>query len=792
MLNFRMFIILWIVGLLGLGCMPVPAEATVTNQTNRESLYTGDNSTVAFTFSFPIDRGSSGDHEDLEVWLITTATGVTDELTETTEYAVSATNNNFASGGTVTMVTAPTTAQQLLIIRATPLTQNSSIGTSGILLTLQNTVDKLQKQIIDLQEEVNRSPKFPKTDATTLTATYPGSVDRAGKNATFGLDGSVTATDQLSTGEANISAFGQNLIDDASASAAQTTLLLKDGSAALDLLSLDADTVTGTDVNVANLITKSPWVDVRAYGSAMTEVVVQAAVDAAEAVGYGNILIPPGEWTFSAAVTIRSDNIHIKGAGEGVTVIEAGDATTNIFEFGNATVQVYSRNSISDLSIKSTNYTRSAGAAIDIDAMAWFVVEDVWIESHFYGIYIHTDGSSAAQIKATLPFRLYINRCSIRDIIPTTGIGIYQKHLLSGLYITDTEIAASSDGADCLAGIKLDGGLVTSNAGGGYIFNDVDTAYCAAGLHIAPAENYTVKWGFFTNCQFDTGYIGVFVNSAGVTESLFFNHCWSVNNQRQGFTLSENGGTTMTIRFDSCRALSNGRNGFEIGTGCEFIDIYNCQASGNSSTNHESVGVYHGITFAPTTNNFSITDCRAEYDGSSYWGDTQGYGIYIQGPTHADYIITGNDTTTNFTASGIFDAGTSSGEKIVEDNLPFLPSKIALLSTTTVSLAADANTVVFTVPAGKRCVLTEAWLVAGANAGTSDISIGAIESETDWVGVHNLDNVNAQYDVCIIKPVASSTPATLKSYAATTVINAQVANQAGGATNTLYLFGYLY
>ena len=32
----------------------------------------------------------------------------------------------------------------------------------------------------------------------------------------------------------------------------------------------------------------------------------------------------------------------------------------------------------------------------------------------------------------------------------------------------------------------------------------------------------------------------------------------------------------------------------------------------------------------------------------------------------------------------------------------------------------------------------------------------------------------------------------IKSYAAGTVIKAVVANQAGGATNTLYLFGFLY
>ncbi len=115
-----------------------------------------------------------------------------------------------------------------------------------------------------------------------------------------------------------------------------------------------------------------------------------------------------------------------------------------------------------------------------------------------------------------------------------------------------------------------------------------------------------------------------------------------------------------------------------------------------------------------------------------------------------------------------------------------------LLSTTTVALNANGDTTIYTVPYGKRCVLSHAWLVAGADAGTSDISIGQDSAETDFVGVTNLDNLDAQYDAMLIAPVPSATPAKNKSYAGGTVIQAQVANQAGGATNTLYLFGFLY
>lgn len=118
---------------------------------------------------------------------------------------------------------------------------------------------------------------------------------------------------------------------------------------------------------------------------------------------------------------------------------------------------------------------------------------------------------------------------------------------------------------------------------------------------------------------------------------------------------------------------------------------------------------------------------------------------------------------------------------------------VTLLSTTTVPLNANGQTAIYTVPTGKRCILSYALLVLGADAGASDLSIGQNGATTDFLPVQNLDNLNAQYDVGLLMPVPSATPALAqKSYAAGTVIEADVANQAGGATNTLFLYGMLY
>lgn len=115
-----------------------------------------------------------------------------------------------------------------------------------------------------------------------------------------------------------------------------------------------------------------------------------------------------------------------------------------------------------------------------------------------------------------------------------------------------------------------------------------------------------------------------------------------------------------------------------------------------------------------------------------------------------------------------------------------------LLSTTTIALNADADTTIYTVPEGATCVLTKAILIAGANANSTDFSIGQNGAETDWLPTNQLDNLDASGDAIILMPVPATTPTKCKAYAASTVIQAKVSNQAGGATNTLLLFGILY
>jgi len=115
----------------------------------------------------------------------------------------------------------------------------------------------------------------------------------------------------------------------------------------------------------------------------------------------------------------------------------------------------------------------------------------------------------------------------------------------------------------------------------------------------------------------------------------------------------------------------------------------------------------------------------------------------------------------------------------------------SLLSVNTLSLAATGTTTLYTVPAGKRCILTKAYLVAGGSAGTSTLTIGQVGALTDFLGTQTLSNLTAQNDAVILSPVPSATPPKQKSYNEGTVIQANVTSASGSATNTIYLFGFL-
>ena len=130
-------------------------------------------------------------------------------------------------------------------------------------------------------------------------------------------------------------------------------------------------------------------------------------------------------------------------------------------------------------------------------------------------------------------------------------------------------------------------------------------------------------------------------------------------------------------------------------------------------------------------------------------------------------------------------------------------SGASLLSTTTVAFNAEAQTTLYTVPAGKSCVITKAIVIAGADAVDAEITIGVTAGWDTWLGDNgigggpiDLDELDAAGEYCIFTPIQDADPvaaiSALTVFTAGEVIKIDVANTGGGATNTVMLFGILY
>lgn len=186
--------------------------------------------TDAFTFTFPIQSTS-----DLKVITINTSTYDVNTLTLSTDYTVSATNNDYSSGGTVTTAITYGSGYKLIIYRDTTQTQTTTlISDTGVLRT-RNIVSALDKQMMilqDIQEQTDRSLKAP-VDINSVSMEIPSQTERAGKYLAFNSSGVPVATSVITTGTTSFSTFGSDWVALANVNAALAVLntpIMPDGS----------------------------------------------------------------------------------------------------------------------------------------------------------------------------------------------------------------------------------------------------------------------------------------------------------------------------------------------------------------------------------------------------------------------------------------------------------------------------------------------------------------------------------------------------------------------------------
>jgi len=169
------------------------------SSTNVTNSFSGNGSTTAFTYTFPINSTS-------EITVIErSATGTETTKTEgvgSTNYAIV---DNGAAGGTVTMVTAPATGTTLLLRRNTGLTQGTDYIANDPFPaeTHEDALDKLQMQSQEIQEEVDRSLKISRTNTMSSTEFTTSATDRASKVLAFDSSGELAVTQELGTFKGN-------------------------------------------------------------------------------------------------------------------------------------------------------------------------------------------------------------------------------------------------------------------------------------------------------------------------------------------------------------------------------------------------------------------------------------------------------------------------------------------------------------------------------------------------------------------------------------------------------------
>jgi hypothetical protein len=171
---------------------------TVSSLTVKNS-YNGDNTTTAFSYTFPI-------HTAAELQVIErSALGTETVKTLNSDYTIT---DNGAAGGSVNFSTAPGNGVTIVLLRNTSLTQevdyisNDAFGAE----THEGALDKLTLQVQEVQEEVDRSIKLSRTNTINTTEFTVDATSRAGKILGFDNAGELVVSQELGSFKGNWSA----------------------------------------------------------------------------------------------------------------------------------------------------------------------------------------------------------------------------------------------------------------------------------------------------------------------------------------------------------------------------------------------------------------------------------------------------------------------------------------------------------------------------------------------------------------------------------------------------------
>lgn len=229
---------------------------TISSTIRTSGPYTGNGVTTAFAFSFKVFAAS-----DLYVVRLNTATLVETVLVLTTDYTVTLnTNQNSNPGGTVTMVTAPSSTQKITITSALGNLQPTDITNQGGFYpsVINDSLDRATIQIQQIADDVGRSLTIPLSSSGVDTdIPYPVATTLLGWDANGTAITNYTITDVLTV---------------AGSSGFSTQTFSGTGSQTAFTLSAQPGTVANLEVFVAG-VRQIPSTDYSVSGVTLTFVV---------------------------------------------------------------------------------------------------------------------------------------------------------------------------------------------------------------------------------------------------------------------------------------------------------------------------------------------------------------------------------------------------------------------------------------------------------------------------------------------------------------------------------------
>ena len=285
----------------------------VVSTTTSRVEYNGNGSTTAFAYTFRIFADG-----DLKVYVVSSA-GVATLKTITTHYTVSGAGD--ASGGTVTMGSAPASGETLVIERSVAYTQSTDYVESDSFSaeTHETALDRNTMLTQQNQRDIARSMRLSKGTADSVSVELPAPVashfikwnaDADALESAIGTADQVTVTDFMAT-----------VLDDTTQAAAQTTLGLGTG---------DSPQFTGVNVGHASdtTVTRASAGDLNVEGNIVyraggTDVPVTDGGTGASSLTDGGVLLGSGTGAVTA-MAVLGDGEMIVGDGSGDPVAESG------------------------------------------------------------------------------------------------------------------------------------------------------------------------------------------------------------------------------------------------------------------------------------------------------------------------------------------------------------------------------------------------------------------------------------------------------------------------------------